>query len=81
MCDGYLAKLAVSENQLENQTSLFTTRLMTCNVKIHHNNDAPFVDKCKYNGNEYKLLYDPSGHCLMASEFYPGQLIFMSNLP
>ena len=52
MCDGYLAKLAVSENQLENQTSLFTTRLMTCNVKIHHNNDAPFVDKCKYNGNE-----------------------------
>ena len=54
MCGGYLAKLAVSENQLENQMimSLFTTRLMICNVKIHHNNDAPFVDKCKYNGNE-----------------------------
>ena len=27
--------------------------------------------------NLYPLSGYPSGHCLMASEFYPGQLIFM----
>ena len=31
--------------------------------------------------NLYPLPRYPSGHCLIASEFYSGQLIFMSNLP
>ena len=31
--------------------------------------------------NLYPLPRYPSGHYLMASEFYSGQLIFMSNLP
>jgi hypothetical protein len=31
--------------------------------------------------NIYPLPRYPSGHCLMASEFYLGQLIFMTNLP
>ena len=30
--------------------------------------------------NLYPLPRYPSDHCLMASEFYSGQLIFMSNL-
>jgi hypothetical protein len=29
----------------------------------------------------YPLPRYPSGHCLMGSEFYSGQLIFMSNFP
>jgi hypothetical protein len=31
--------------------------------------------------NLYPLPRYPSGHCLMASEFYSGQLIFMINFP